>query len=446
MKVELRVVEGPDIGRTFTFESRDRLVVGRANEAQLSITNDAHFSRYHFFVEVDPPNVLLVDMGSTNGTFINGATDRVTQTQLRHGDRIQAGHTALQVVLHEQAELATQAPIAHAATSLQDLLGGSRSSGPVDVRCLRCGTKAAGEAPRSRSEKVAYFCEPCQAALLDEPQLLPGYQVVRELGRGGMGAVFLARHLALGVDRALKVILPKAAMSEKVRKLFLREATEQARLQHRCIVQVLDLQEVKPGIFCMAMEFVDGDNAEKLLEKNGALDPRLGVGIVAEALLGLGHAHAQGIVHRDVKDANLLVQRGAGGELSVKLLDFGLAKSYESSGASGFTRTGEMGGTVAYMAPEQILNFRDVRPPADLYSMGVTLYRLVTGELPYDFTTGGVAALVTVLEKPIIPVRTRNPRVSPQLAAAIERALEKSVERRYRSADEMRQAIVAAVG
>jgi serine/threonine-protein kinase len=450
MNVQIKVIKGPDQGRSFLFEQRDRLMVGRSPETQLCVSGDPKFSRYHFMVEINPPNLLLIDLKSTNGTYVNDDPNRIAGTTLKHGDRIRGGDTVLLVEVLEEPE--EQVPPTNIPArpqqgfSLDDLLPGvpKSTSDRADVRCLRCGSRASNEQPRPRSESVAYFCEPCQAEILKQPILLPGYQVVRELGRGGMGAVYLALHQTLGVKRALKVVLPKAALSDKVRKMFIREAAEQAKLKHPSIVEVFDLQEVKPGIFCIAMEFVEGDNAEKLLTDAGGrgLPAKLAASIIAGGLEGLGYAHSRGVVHRDVKDANLLVSRGPGGAVSVKLSDFGLAKSYEASGASGFTSTGSMGGTIPYMAPEQIINFRHVKPPADIYSMGATLYHLLCGEYPYDF--GAADPLLVVLEHPIVPLRTRNSQIPAALASVAERALSKKPEDRFGSAEEMRRAIQAA--
>ena len=148
-------------------------------------------------------------------------------------------------------------------------------------------------------------------------------------------------------------------------------------------------------------------------------------------------------MHRDIKDANLLVGRDASGGLVVKLSDFGLAKSYETSGASGFTRTGDVSGTIPYMAPEQILDFRNVKPAGDLYSMGATLYHLLTGQLAYNFRKE-MDPLVTILEEEIVPVRQRKPTVPAALAAVAERAMKKDPAQRFANAEDMRRALIGA--
>ena len=441
-KVSLTVVEGPDKGRTFTFAQRDRFVIGRATDATFRV-QDPQISRHHFLIEVNPPLVIVRDLGSTHGTFVNGERQSIKAGMLRSGDRIRAGGTVFQIeVIHPPAIIEESPPTGdHRTASLVPLTGPIAPT--FTVRCVRCGEKATGEEPTP--ERVAYFCGACRVALLGEPLFPPGYTLVREIGRGAMGAVYLARHSNLGVERALKIILPLAAMTEHARRSFLREASWQARLRHPRIVEAYDLLEIKRGIFCIVMEHVDGEDAEALLKRSPArrLEPRLAATIVEQALDGLGHAHRHGIVHRDIKDANLLVGVESTG-LSIKLADFGLAKAFETSGASGFTRTGETGGTLHYMAPEQIVDYRGVRPAADLYSMGVVLYRLLTGQFPVDIPPGD-SPLAVLLENAIVPVRRREPSIEEALARVVERALQKRPEDRFESAEEMRRAVLATM-
>jgi predicted Ser/Thr protein kinase len=391
MKVTLRVVAGPDAGRTFAFEARDRFMIGRAPTAHFQISSDPYFSRHHLMLEVNPPNVLAQDLKSTNGTWVNNQSKMEAPVTLKHGDTIGGGKTRIEIAIEDDVGVAvtvppTPVPIAGKRPSKEIPVTYPGAPDRVAVHCLRCKAPASNELPRSRAEDMAYFCDACQVAILDEPKLLPEYQVVKELGRGGMGAVYLALHKVLG-RRAIKVILPRAAMSQRVRDTFVREATSHAMLDHPRVVRVLDFKESEPGIFCMVMEYVDGTNAEELLRASPrGLEPRVAATIVAQALEGLAHAHAKGIVHRDIKDANLLVARDQHGHIAVKLSDFGLAKSYETSGASGFTRTGDVSGTVPYMAPEQILDFRNVRPAARKFKRGFAAVVSAGGEV----ASGGV--------------------------------------------------------
>ena len=470
VQVRLRAIDGPDAGKTFDLRADKPVLVGRGAECNWVMT-DLMMSRAHFRVEARPPDLFVSDAGSTSGTFADDTRVGAAGLLVRSGGRIRAGRTGFVVerelplpptIRGANVSPMTGAPPPEAppapspassspaapSSSLAKLLGAAATDpgAATVVRCTRCGDKAVNEAPRPRAEQVVYFCAHCQLALLDEPVILPGYQIVKELGRGGMGAVYLAVHDALGVKRALKVIIPRAAMPEKLRLMFVREAKQQAKLNHPRIVHLYDLAEVRPGLFCMAMQFIDGCNADGLLERaGGALDWQLATKIVIQALEGLGHAHDLGIVHRDIKDANLLVAMDAHGEPSVKVADFGLAKSYETSGASGFTSTGQLAGTVAYMAPEQVRNFRDVKPPADLYSMGATLYRLLSGATPHDFPDG-LDPLLIIMERPIVPLALRKPGLPAALVRAVERALAPEPEARFADAEAMRQSLLDALG
>jgi eukaryotic-like serine/threonine-protein kinase len=452
VKLRIVVIEGPDKGRVFVFEHRDSFVVGRSPDASLSVSRDLYFSRHHFLLEIDPPNVLLRDLKSANGTFLNDGDERVTDAPLRDGDVIRAGKTRIKLALGP-SEAAPRAAPDEPEGAARPAARGSVGDGPppapdvpVEVLCERCAERAEREQPRARAEHVVYFCEQCRVAILKKPVLLNGYSVVREIGRGSMGAVYLATEDGTGTHRALKMVLPNAAMSEKARGHFVRDAEEQVKLLHPRIVRVLALRETRPGVFCMAMEHVDGPSAEELLAREGGsgLEPGRAATIIAQALEGLGFAHQAGVVHRDVKEANILVGRDASGRVDVKLSDFGLARSFATSGASGFTHAGELGGAAHYMAPEQILNFRDARPSADIYSMGAAFYRLLSGAFPIDF--GARDPFLAVLEDPIVPLKRRKPSVPEGLAAVAERALGKRPEDRFATAEDMRGAILAALG
>lgn len=314
------------------------------------------------------------------------------------------------------------------------------------LRCALCQAVAAGMPPVHPQHDMIFYCDSCRAQIAGAPRLPPEYQLLRELGRGGVGVVYLARHRRLGVDRAIKMLLPHAVLSRRNQALFLREATAQAPLTHRNIVQIHDLVEIRPAIFCIVMEYVDGHSVSEAIRRAtaGRLAVEVAVPLMVQTLAALAHAHEKGYIHRDVKDGNVLLSRGENGLALAKLTDFGLAKSYQGGASGGLTGPDDLGGTLGYLAPEQILNFREARPPADLYAAGVTLYRMLTGELPIE-PRQGRGAVLHLLESTPRPIRDINPAIPPALAAVIDQALDKRPERRPPSARRMSQMLMEAV-
>src|SRR5262245_37970153 len=162
------------------------------------------------------------------------------------------------------------------------------------------------------------------------------------------------------------------------------------------------------------MEYVPGVDAQKLVKQRGPLPVRTAVKLIGQALLALEYAHAKGFVHRDLKPANLLVT-GDPRRRVVKLADFGLARVYQASQLSGLTLSGDMGGTVAFLPPEQITSYRDAQPAADQYAAAATLYYLLTAELLYDFKASKLPALAVILQEEPVPIRKRRPDLPAEL-------------------------------
>jgi serine/threonine protein kinase len=203
--------------------------------------------------------------------------------------------------------------------------------------------------------------------------------VTRELGAGGMGTVYKGRHLGLDVPVALKVMGDALARDAQGRQRFLREARTAAKLDHPNIVRVLDVNE-QDKLPYIVMEFVDGTDLSALLKKHGPLNGIAALKAVAQVADGLAHAHAQGIVHRDIKPHNIFVSKDG----RVKLGDFGLARAVEAT--TELTMPGAAIGTAHYMSPEQS-NGADIDQRSDIYSLGITAWHLITGSPPYSGTT-----------------------------------------------------------
>jgi len=437
MQVDLKVLAGPYEGRVFCFTQPDTFLIGRSNDAHLCLTNDRFFSRNHCLLEITPPHCFLRDLGSTNGTFVNGK--RVSEAFLESGAQIQGGETVLLI------EVSTGSVGAAGVNSSGDFQADSAGY-PVKptiitVVCLNCGRREEAQAA-SADEHLTFLCEDCRIELKKTPQPIPGYDMVRVLGRGGMGCVMLARHQTTGGAVAIKTLLPEFAVSDKAMRRFMREIDVAASLKHPSIVEFKD-RGVHNGVVYLVTEFIDGADAARLADaRGGRLPERETLQIVSQILDALSYAHAQGYIHRDIKDQNILVS-GAWPNLSAKLTDFGLAKSFKQSGLSGVTVAGEMAGTLAYMSPEQLRNFRDVRPQSDVYAVGMTAYSLLSGRLALNIgrNTNMAETIKAIFEQPTIPLRQQAPHLPEAVCEIIDRALVKDPAQRWQSATAMRNAL-----
>lgn len=406
-------------------------MIGRSEDAQFCLPQDRFFSRHHCILEIAPPQCFLRDLGSTNGTYVNGV--RVETAHLKHGDRIQGGETVLEVqVAADQDDFYSPGPRS----------GERTEPSIISVACLNCGVPANAEASRPDA-KLSYVCDECREKLKKNPQPIPNYEMLRVLGQGGMGSVMLARSVKDGRAVAIKTLLPEVAVSEQSLKRFMREIEVAASLQHQNIVSYIE-HGTHNGIVYLVTEYVTGMDASKLAKmRGGKLNYKEVVRIIEQTLMALEFAHTKGFVHRDIKEQNILVE-GSYPNYIAKLTDFGLSKSYKQTGMSGVTMVGDVAGTIAYMPPEQVRDFKEVRPPSDIYAVGMTAYSLLTGAHPLDISPkAGIAETVkAIFEKPVIPVSHRVSEVPASVAAVFEKALAKHADQRWRSAGEMRNALL----
>jgi len=434
MRVSLNVVAGPRTGRSFSFDQHDTFMIGRSENAQFCLPADRFFSRHHCLLEIAPPQAFIRDLGSTNGTYVNGM--RVDTAYLKSGDRIQGGETVLEVEVSTGLDEFADT-LEKASTSKLSLIA---------VCCLNCGIPSTVEA-NSPDAKMSFVCEECREKLKANPQPVPGYQMIRVIGQGGMGSVMLARSETSGRAVAIKTLLPEVAVSEQSLKRFLREIEVAATLKHPNIVEYI-ANGTHNGLVYLVTEFVVGMDASRLARhRGGKMHYVEVVRIIEQTLSALDFAHAKGFVHRDIKEQNILVQ-GEYPSSTAKLTDFGLSKSFKQTGMSGVTMVGDVAGTIAYMPPEQVRDFKEVRPPSDIYAIGMTAYSLLTGAHALDISAkAGIAETVkAIFEKPIVPITSRVPDVPPRVASVIETALAKSVDSRWRTAGAMREALLNAAG
>ena len=303
---------------------------------------------------------------------------------------------------------------------------------PAPTACVCCGASLTADADRG-------LCPACQTESRALRQSVEGYTLVRELGRGSMGLVYLAvRHEDLRAT-ALKTIIPAAGGSEAQVTRFLREAGILRELQHPNIVAFRDMGE-SGGLLYFAMDFVRGQDAYRLLKKQGPFEVRRAAGLIGQLLDALAFAHGKGFVHRDIKPSNLLIEEADGAE-RLMVADFGLAKVYQASNLSGLTMTGDVGGTIPFMAPEQITEYRMARPPVDQYSAAATLYNLLTAAYVYNFPGSFQNQLLTILNESPVPIRKRRPEIPEGLANVIHRGLAREPGARFPHAAAMRDAL-----
>jgi eukaryotic-like serine/threonine-protein kinase len=260
------------------------------------------------------------------------------------------------------------------------------------------------------------------------------YRIIRRLGSGGMADVYCAEDTQLGREVALKLLYRRFAEDEEFVERFRREASSAAGLQHPNVVQVFDRGEWD-GTYYIAMEFLTGRNLKQVVRDHGPLEPALAVDLTIQILKAARFAHRRGIVHRDIKPHNVIVDD----EGRAKVTDFGIARA----GASDMTETGSIMGTAQYLSPEQAQG-HPVDARADLYSIGIVLYELLTGAPPFDAESPVTIALKQVSEEPV-PAMQRNPAVSPALDAVVMRALRKDPAARFQNADEFIAALESAM-
>lgn len=499
-QVTLRFTRGTRKGETIVRTEPAVLLFGRAEDCDPRFAEDGHkrVSRHHCLVEINPPDVCVRDLGSRNGTYVNSeligkrpeGTQPGSQYASREHDLVDGAEVCLTdaKVVAFQVEVLVPARCGNCGAGISEehksscvREGGGylcmrcrqevRPAGGVLKPCAWCGREAKDE--RGANRPGLFVCPDCRGNLqgmigdllgqakAGAPDLraIRDYELLEELGHGGMGAVYLARHRQTGAAAAIKLMLPKVAADDGAVALFQREVRNTMSLRHRHVVRLLDHGYAK-GAFFMVLEHCDGGSAEGLLQQRGgrlALDEA--VEIVLQALEGLDYCHSadvpfvkqkgggfgpgKGIVHRDLKPANLFLT-GWGSSRIVKLGDYGLAKAFEETGLSGGTRTGDTAGTWQFMCRRQVVHYKDAGAEVDVWSMAATLYNLLTGHFPRDFPEGQDPWLAVLENKPV-PIQKRNPHVPRKLAEVIDHALTEEPEMPYKTARELMQALEGAL-
>jgi eukaryotic-like serine/threonine-protein kinase len=432
MAVVLRVTTGPHSGQEYVIDRADTFTVGRSLRASFPMTQDLALSRDHFQVDNQPPLCHLIDLGSTNGTKVNGL--RVGRITLREGDVIAAGDSEFAVHFLEDAE------------ESQDFAFCSGCGGRIPI-----GSQSAMKADEmlgAEANGMVWLCDACQASRQKFPQTDPDYLIEEWIGGGGMGEVFRARQLSRNRPVAIKMMSSHSQMGTKASTYFKREIKVLRDLLmpggkgHHSIVAFYELFEIDSQ-FQLVMEYVDGKNAlDWLKDLNRPLPIASAAQIGLHLLSALDYAHSKGYVHRDVKPSNLLIM-GPVHRPRVKLTDFGLAKSFaDNQGITTVTRQGDIGGSIGFISPDHIRGFSEIREPADIYSAAATLFYLLTAKYPYlGFDPRQPDFFEIILQHPPLPLRAFRPDAPIGFERALLRALQKQPKDRWKTAGAMADAL-----
>ncbi len=305
--------------------------------------------------------------------------------------------------------------------------------------CTRCSGELIFSSNRpAQRDTTGPFSRPVDDDKQADPAIgreIGGCKVLSRIARGGMGTVYLGEQLHLGRQVAIKILAPELAKDSVFVQRFVQEARAVAELSHPNIIHIIDAG-ASDGSFYFTMEFVEGENLNQIIQNRGRipLDESLVlVGQIADALV---HAHGRGVIHRDIKPENILITSTG----QVKLADLGLAKRTLDQNASAITQAGSILGTPYYMAPEQARDFRQADARSDLYSLGVSLYKMLAGVVPYDGNSP-IEVMMKALQGDHISLDKFDPEIPPEAIALVDRMMHVEPQSRFKTAEICRKAI-----
>jgi eukaryotic-like serine/threonine-protein kinase len=406
-RVVLKVIAGPLKGRSFCAQQHSTMLVGRGTDCHIRIVGDRRISRHHFLLELVPPHARLRDLDSQNGTYVNGvkyggrssdashrASDGRTPVEidLRHGDQITAGQTVL--LLH-----------------VEGVASGACASEP---------------------ERPEVPCPPERAA---SPRVLDQLKVLAPVGRGVLGTVYKAQCRENQQTLALKIVNPAIEIGQAARRSIQHAMEPVLALRHPNLVSLLEAGQAGQA-FYFVQDYCDGGNLKQWITGQGG---RMAFDAARDWMLqcldSLDYIHRQQMVHGNIKPENVLLHVGQGKRIA-KLADCGLARILDQAGCLGMTATARDSDDYHFLPRERVIDFRDVRPHSDLWSLAAVFYHVLTGQFPRDRV--GQEPLSGILDSDPIPIRERDPRVPEPVARAIDRALNANPGKRFQDAASMK--------
>ncbi|MCV3215143.1 serine/threonine-protein kinase [Plectonema radiosum NIES-515] len=441
-KITLIITKGSLKDQEFIFDCRTTCILGRSPDCNPKLPDDeAHriISRYHCLLDINPPNIRVRDFGSRNGTFVNG-------TKIGQREPEQTPEEGAQLTFPEY-DLKTNDEIQLGDTVFRVSIEGTNQIPP---------TEPSFDIDMGKMEPDEQVQQLIQQANSCNPDLsIQGYSILRKLGKGGCGEVYLARHNETGEEVALKVMLPAVASEPEMVERFLREIDNTQALKHPNIIKLRN-SGYYSGTFFFTMEYCNGGNVFDLMQRRGGrLSVDEAMSIIMQVLDGLEYAHqaeipyvkladgsfdkGRGLVHRDLKPSNIFIAN-TNGNFTIKIADYGLAKAFDQAGLSGQTMSGTKAGTPVFMPRQQVINFKYAKPEVDIWATVACLYYMLTGAYPRNFVGDPFLA---VLQTNAVPIRERDGSIPKKLAELIDQALVDKPEICFKNAASFKQALLS---
>ena len=443
--VTLTITTGKLSGKQYIFDNRSTCIIGRGEDCNLQIADniDMTVSRYHCLLDINPPEIRIRDLGSLNGTMVND-----------------------KIIGQRKAE---ETPEAAAKIVFPEYDLGNNDQVIVGDIIFDIGVET--ELKKQRTPNFIVEEENNKPNFFDiiknllnlasqgnqNLQVIANYHLIKSLGQGGCGEVFLAQHTQTKKLVALKLMLPQVAAKEMGVKMFLRETENTKFLQHPHVVQLLDYGYAE-NTFFFTMEYCEGGDVWDLMEKlGGRLPVNMAVDITLQVLDGLIYAHnvevpyvrladgrlgkGKGLVHRDLKPNNIFITN-IDGKMIVKIGDYGLAKAFDLAGLSGQTLTDTKMGTPVFMCRQQVLDFKHALPEVDVWASAACLYNMLTGDFPRDFIGDPWNC---ILRNNPVPIRQRDSSIPENLAKVIDLALTEKPQIHFQSAADFKAALLKSL-